>query len=110
MNISLKTSTLSVLAVSLALACAAVWAQEGMQSDKMMQENMKHERMGKMGMHDMEGSHAMPGTVTAIDTKTGMVDVNAEGMALRVHFPPASLANLKNGDKITLHLGFSKAK
>lgn len=109
MSISLKTFALPVLAASLALATAAAWAQEGMQNDKSMQENMRHEGMSK-GMHGMEGSHAMPGTVTAVDTKTGMVDVDSEGMSLRVHFPPSALANLKKGDKITLHMSFSKAK
>jgi hypothetical protein len=29
-------------------------------------------------------------------------------MALKVHFPPSAMASLKAGDKITLHMGFSK--
>jgi hypothetical protein len=64
---------------------------------------------GMKGMHpNMQGMHAMPATVSAVDTKTGVVDVSAGGMALKVHFPPASVANLKAGDQITLHLAFSK--
>ena len=63
---------------------------------------------GMSGMGNMMGMHMMPATVTAIDTKTGLVDVTAGSMALKLHFPPASLAALKEGDKITLHLGFSK--
>jgi hypothetical protein len=55
-----------------------------------------------MGMHDM------PATVTEVDHKTGIVDVEAGSMKLKVHFPAASVADLKKGDKITLHLGFSK--
>jgi len=55
-----------------------------------------------MGMHDM------PATVTEVDHKTGMVDVESGSMKLKVHFPAASVADLKKGDKITLHLGFSK--
>jgi hypothetical protein len=31
-----------------------------------------------------------------------------EGMALKVRFSPKAMASLKAGDKITLHLGFSK--
>lgn len=54
------------------------------------------------------GMHTMPATVTAIDPKTGVVDVTSEGYALKMHYPPASIADLKTGDKITLHLGFSK--
>jgi len=64
--------------------------------------------MDHMAMGNMMGTHMMPGTVTAIDTKTGLVDVSAGSMALKLHFPPASLAALKEGDKISLHLGFSK--
>jgi hypothetical protein len=64
--------------------------------------------MGKSA-HAMNAStHTMPASVTQVDAKTGLVDVNAAGMALKVHFPPASLANLKAGDKITLQLGFTK--
>ena len=43
-----------------------------------------------------------------VDTKTGIVDVTAGGMSLKVHFPPKSVADLKSGDQITLHMGFSK--
>jgi Cu/Ag efflux protein CusF len=47
-------------------------------------------------------------TVTAIDHKTGIVNVSAGDMKLTVHFPPTSLAEVKEGDKITLHLSFTK--
>jgi hypothetical protein len=52
--------------------------------------------------------HAMPATVTSVDTTTGIVEVSSESMSLRVHFPPASVADLKAGDKITLHMGYTK--
>lgn len=71
------------------------------------------ESMGSMnsmgGMHHNASMHMMPATVTSVDAKTGMVEVNSDGMALKLHFPPASLNGLKAGDKITLHLGFTKA-
>lgn len=60
-------------------------------------------------MVNMHGMHNMPATVTHADPKTGIVDVMTEGMALRVHFPPASMANLKAGDKIGLYMGYSQA-
>jgi hypothetical protein len=37
-----------------------------------------------------------------------MIGVLSDGMAMTLHFPPSSLAGLKAGDKITLHLGFNK--
>lgn len=60
-------------------------------------------------MVNMHGMHNMPATVTHADPKTGIVDVTTEGMALRVHFPPASMVNLKTGDKIGLYMGYSQA-
>ncbi len=56
----------------------------------------------------MQGHHMMPATVTSVDRKTGKMAVNSEGMDLMVHFPPASLADVNKGDKITLMLGFRK--
>jgi hydrogenase maturation factor len=65
--------------------------------------------MNMSGMDNMVGMHEMSATVKAIDSKTGLVDVDAGGMALKVHFPPSTLKELKTGDKITLHLGFAKS-
>ncbi|KZC40547.1 hypothetical protein RHOFW510R12_16350 [Rhodanobacter sp. FW510-R12] len=63
----------------------------------------------KMMHHNKNGSmHMMPATVSSVDTKTGLVEADSEGMSLRLHFPPASVANLKAGDKITLHMGYTK--
>jgi len=56
----------------------------------------------------MMGSHDMPATVLNVDHKTGMVDVESENMKLKVHFPSNTIADLKKGDKINLHLGYSK--
>ena len=66
---------------------------------------------GRQGMEmgNMMGQHMMPVTVTAIDNKTGLVDVTAGNMALKLHFPPPSLAAVKVGDKISVHLAFHKS-
>jgi hypothetical protein len=64
--------------------------------------------MNMQGMDNMMGMHMMSVTVTAIDSKTGLVDATAGSMALKLHFPPASLAAVKAGDKLTVHLSFSK--
>jgi hypothetical protein len=59
-------------------------------------------------MDNMMGMHDMAATVNAVDAKTGLVDVTAGGLALKLHFPPASLVNVKMGDSITVHLAFTK--
>jgi len=66
----------------------------------MHHQTMRYNRNGSM--------HTMPATVSSVDSKTGIVEVNSAGMSLRLHFPPASVANLKAGDKITLHMGYTQ--
>ncbi len=71
--------------------------------------NMAQHEMGGKMMHEKNSSmHMMPATVNSVDMKTGIVEVTAAGMALKVHFPPASVTELKTGDEITLHMGFTK--
>ena len=101
----------STAAFGLCLAFGTVSAQDtGSMAPASSSSSMGH--MGAMHkkMHrESNGSmHKMPATVSSVDTKTGMVEVDSAGMSLRVHFPPASVANLKAGDKITLHMGYSK--
>jgi hypothetical protein len=60
-------------------------------------------------MVNMHGMHTIPATVTHADPKTGIVDVMADGMALKVHFPPDSMTHLKAGDKIGLYMAYSQA-
>lgn len=59
-----------------------------------------------MGNGQLMGEHSMSGTVTSVSSN-GMVHVKSEGMNLRLHFPDAA-QNLKKGDKITVHLGYTK--
>lgn len=71
-----------------------------------MGPGMMHHRMMRPNMNG--SMHRMAATVKSVDAKTGMVEVDAGGMALTVHFPPASVADLKAGDKITLHMGYTR--
>lgn len=104
----------STAAFGLCLSFGTVSAQDtGSMAPAPASSSMDHMGNGsmhqKMMHHDRNGSmHMMPATVSSVDTKTGMVEVNSEGMSLRLHFPPASVANLKAGDKITVHMGYSK--
>ena len=95
----------AIFASAILLAASAAWAQN---SGSMQGMDMNGMNMPGMKMDNMMGMHAMAATVTAVDSRTGLVDVTTGGMALKVHFPPASLANVKAGDAITLHLAFTK--
>ncbi len=91
------------IASILVLGAAPALAQQGGGMQGMdMTKGMPGMNMNGMPMH------MMPATVTAVDVNTGILDVRSEGMNLKLHFPPGQLINLKSGDKITLHLGFSK--
>ncbi len=97
------------LALGSVLALGAAMAQSGsmQQSGTMSGGSMGH-TMHQMGSSNAS-MHTMPATVTSVDQKTGIIEVNTEGMGLKLHFPPATLANVQAGDKITLHMGFSKS-
>jgi hypothetical protein len=102
-------SIIATAAFGLFLATGAASAQDPeSMTPAPASTSMGHMDRGAMH-HDMNGSmHKMPATVTSVDTTTGIVEVTTAGMALRVHFPPASVADLKVGDEITLHMGYTK--
>jgi plastocyanin len=105
----IRTRTLAPALFALSLMAGSAVAQDTMppaaSSTGGMMQSMRMQRMAGM---NVKGRHLMPATVTAADAATGMVDVTAGGMALKVHFPPAAMKDLKPGDKITLHLGFTQ--
>jgi hypothetical protein len=55
-----------------------------------------------------QGEHSMSGTVTAIDPQTGKLSLKTGVGELDLHFPPQALKDVKEGDQLTVHLGFSK--
>ena len=52
------------------------------------------------------GAHTMSGTVTEVDHTTGMLSLNTHEGELKLHFPPETLKEVKNGDSLTVSLGF----
>lgn len=58
---------------------------------------------------DLQGEHDMSGTISKLDKKTGMFMLDTgPGGKLHLHFPPNVVKDLKNGDKVTVHLGLTK--
>lgn len=103
---SSKILVISAFAALLAIPALAQSNQnmQGMQS--MQGQSMQDMNMHGSGMGQMMGMHTMSATVTSVDMNTGILEVTSEGMKLRLDFPPASLATVKVGDKIMLHMGF----
>ena len=56
----------------------------------------------------MMGEHAMTGTISGIDHKTGVVKLESKPHDMELHFPPAAIKDLKKGNKITVQLSFKK--
>ena len=98
---SLLGSTLALFVGAIAIGGIAA-AQDTTPKPSTAAEMRHEDKASSMGMHDMQA------TVTEVDHKTGMVDVDSMNMKLKVHFPANSVADLKKGDKITLHLGFTR--
>ena len=73
----------------------------------MAAEPMEGHEQGSMSMGHM-GEHDMTGTVAKLNHKKGTLELKSKPANLRLHFPPESLKDIKNGDKITVHLSFSK--
>lgn len=83
--------SLGLLALASALAAGSVLAYDPPAADApsgAMNQAMDHMKGDSM--------HTMPATVDAVDHAIGIVDVTAGGMKLKVHFPPASLAAVKD--------------
>ncbi len=54
------------------------------------------------------GQHRISGTITAINHKTGVIDVKTTEAALQLHYPPKYIHRLKKGEKITVDLAYAK--
>jgi hypothetical protein len=65
--------------------------------DKMMMDSSK-----------MMGMHKMTGTVDMIDHAKGTLMLKSGVADMTLHFPPPAIKDLKDGDTITVELGFTK--
>lgn len=54
-------------------------------------------------------SQRLTGTVTDVNKRTGFVTLATADGALKLHYPPRSVQNLKKGDTITAQFAFAKA-
>ena len=62
----------------------------------------------KSAAAEEKGVHEMSGTITRIDHDTGMLGLKTGAGDLTLHFPPPTIEKLKEGDKITVHLGYTE--
>jgi hypothetical protein len=74
----------------------------------MMKGECMMDMKGMRGDCPMMGTHSMTGTVDKIDHAKGMLMLKHGAGDMMLHFPPAANKDLKNGDTITVNLGFTK--
>lgn len=103
----------SLLAATLALPAQADSYRMGMEKmggEKMgmMKGECKMDEKGMYGNCMMEGRHSMTGMVDKIDHAKGELTLKYGSSEMLLHFPPAAIKDVKNGDTITVHLGFIK--
>lgn len=104
---TMLAASLATVALAVGTACAQTMPAAAGSAPMAPMQHMQH--MQRLhGTQYVKGAHRMPATVTSADPATGLVKVDSAGMALVVHFPPPAMKNLKPGDKITLHLGYSQ--
>ena len=103
----------SILAAAFAIpAHADEYGKPGMMKGDGRMGMMKGECMtdmdGMRGDCPMMGNHSMTGTVDRIDHAKGMLTLKHSAADMTLHFPPAAIKDLKNGDTITVRLGFTR--
>ena len=62
----------------------------------------------QQGEAGMKGSHMMTGTVTKLDKAKGTLSLDTAIAPLNLHFPPPAIADLNEGDHVTVMLAIRK--
>lgn len=57
----------------------------------------------------LHGRHTITGEVTRLDRQKGTVTLKTDRGSFDLHFPPTSLQNVKQGERITVEMGFKRA-
>ena len=103
----------SLLAAAFAVPVHAdEYGRSGMMKGEGKMGMMKGECMmdmdGMRGDCRMMGTHSMMGTIDKIDHAKGTLMLKNSAADMMLHFPPGAIKDLKNGDTITVNLGFTK--
>lgn len=82
----------------------------GMDKAGMMKGDCMMDGSGMRGNCPMMGSHSMTGKVSKIDHAKGTLMLQHKAADMMLHFPSSAIKDLKNGDTITVYLGYSKKR
>jgi BON domain len=84
----------------------AIQLAQGIEGVQRVEANNLRLRAGTRTMR--EGEHALRGTITAIDPRTGVLRLRTSAGELTIPFPPPSVQDLKEGDTLTVYVAFEK--
>lgn len=97
-----STNPVAAVALSLALSVSvATPALAGQYGGGWHDKNMS-------SLSKEMGEHHMDGTVTKVNHHTGFITVKTQEGSMRLHYPPKSIKDIKDGNKLRLYLGFSE--
>jgi len=88
-----------------AMAATCVFAGQGLAQSPAKPEPSASS--DKAAPETMKGKHSMDGEVTKVDAKKGWVDVKTPEGRMKLRFPPAALASVKKGDRVTVEIGMT---
>lgn len=66
------------------------------------------QRSAAMTRAEQASTHTVDGEVTKVDADKGWVDIKMADGRMKLHFPPATLQNVKTGDRVSVELGLTK--
>ncbi|MCK9199949.1 MAG: hypothetical protein M0P59_05220 [Gallionella sp.] len=75
----------------------------------MMKGECMMDMQGMRGDCPMMGAHVMTGMIDKVDHAKGTLMLKHSAADMMLHFPPDAIKDLKNGDTITVKLGFTKS-
>lgn len=98
----LMLTAMAILSLSPVFVSADEYSQPNAQSQD-VKDVPESENMS-MGMHSMSG------TIETINSQTGWMKIKTGLGELTIHYPAPTVKDLKKGDKITVHLSYTKGE
>jgi hypothetical protein len=110
MERSMKSILLPIVAILMLTAMAILSLSPGFVSaDEYSQPNAQSQDVNGSGNMSM-GMHSMSGTIETINSQTGWMKIKTGLGELTIHYPAPTVKDLKKGDKITVHLSYTKGE
>ena len=88
----------------------AIQLAQGTEGVRRVEANNLRLREGTRTSTLREGEHTLRGTITAIDSRTGVLRLRTNAGEVTIPFPASSVRDLKEGDTLTVYVAFEKER